>query len=131
MSPTVSALGTLRGFLGVRRDTEDLFESSFDSRCDPFECFWAASCQVIDSGTAMLPKVAGLPVQRLVVHIATTLECIHHWFDPRPDRRLGTAGVSRAAALRREPEVRLTIADDTGFWSVTNAESALIDGRTE
>ena len=101
------------------------FDDCFVLRSDPFERFWGIG-QVLDSGIAMLPKVASLDEDRLWSPTRDALECIHQWFIRG---QIGDPELPRVIALLQseEPEVRLTIADDLGLWKVAKAESALTD----
>jgi hypothetical protein len=107
----------------VRRN--DWFGDCFLYGTDPFERFWGIG-QVLDSGTAMLPKVASLAESRLWSPTRDALECIHQWFI---QGQMGDSELPRVVALLQseEPEVRLTIADDLGLWKMAGAEDALIE----
>jgi len=107
----------------VRRDV--WFGDCFLHHSDPSERFWGIG-QVLDSGIAMLPRVASLAMSELWSPTRDALECIHHWFITG---QIGDSELPQILSLlqSREPEVRLTIADDLGLWKMNGAEDALIE----
>lgn len=122
----VAPLLDLRGLV-CRPDAsmpDDWLGSCFYYGADPFERFWGIG-QVMDSGTALLPRAASLSSGRRSSFSRDGLECIHQWF---AQGRIGKAELPEVLRLLHaiEPEVRLVIADDLGLWNVRQAESALV-----
>ncbi len=91
---------------------------------DPFERFWGVG-KVLDSGTVMLREAASVVASGLS-STRDALECIHHWFIRGEIAEKELPYVLRLLKVR-DPEVRLTIADDLGLWKMAKAESALIE----
>jgi hypothetical protein len=54
------------------------------------------------------------------------MECLHYWF---VQDKVGTGELAEVRKLlkARDPEVRLTIADDLGLWKMRGAEDALVE----
>jgi hypothetical protein len=101
------------------------FDECFEYHSDPFERFWGVG-RVVDSGTTMLEDVTRLAASSMWSSTRDALECIHDWFIRG---EIADAELPRILGLlhSREPEVRLTIADDLGIWKMAKAESALIE----
>ena len=84
----------------------------------------------VDESTQALPAIVGFVSQGadegFESAVRNGLECIHYWF---VQGKIGERELPEVLKLlkARDPEVRLTIADDLGLWRIGRAEDVLIE----